>query len=231
MSGQEIFLILLDKPHAPIIVSGMNKGKRTVFILARLTVLLLATCGLTTHEQERAILDYYTETNREKYADFLVDIDRYTTSGAEYHKKYFKHIIGVAGDIIEKRKFALEKGSVGFYFDKRSGDRAKLYLGLDINTNSSPNQPFETIAAGFIRVNLKDIMQTLNSCRSIFEEKDIYGMVIGWTWLSSGRTEHLSLWIPKEDVLRFEDNKITFDELVHRSTATNTVGRVVRLPL
>ncbi len=199
--------------------------------MTRLVVLLFATCGLTTQEQERAILNYYSEENREKYADLLVDIARYTTSGASYHNKYFKHLIGVAGDITEKKKLVLEKGSVGFYFDKKSGDRSKLYLGLDINTNSSPNQPFEAVAAGFIMGNLKDIMQTLNSCRSIFDEKDIYGMVVGWIWLSGGRLEHLSLWILKEDVLRFEDGKITFDELVHRSTATNTTGRVVRLPL
>ena len=194
-------------------------------------MLFLATCGLTTAEQERAILDYYTDANREKYADLLVEIDRYTTSGAEYHKKYYKHLIGVAGDIVEKKKLSLEKGSVGFYYDKRSGDRSKLYLGLDINTKSSFDQSFETVSVSLIRGNLADVVQTINSCRSIFGEKDVMGAVIGWMWSSGGRPEHLSVWMVKEDVIKFEDRMITFDELVHRSTVTDTKGRVIRLPL
>ena len=231
MSGQEIFPILLDTLRGRAIVPTMYRGKRKPIVLLQLTMLLLATCGLTTGEQERAILDYYTETNREKYADLLVDVDRYTTSGADFQKKYYKHLIGVAGEIVEKKKLSLEKGSVGFYYDKKSGDRAKLYLGLDINTKSSFDQSFETVAVSLIRGNLADVVQTINSCRSIFGEKDVIGTVIGWMWSSGGRIEHLSVWMVKEDVIKFEDRMITFDELVHRSTVTDTKGRVIRLPL
>ena len=51
-------------------------------------MLLFATCGSTT-EREQKILDYYSDRNREKYADLLVDTERYTTAGAEYHKKFY----------------------------------------------------------------------------------------------------------------------------------------------
>jgi hypothetical protein len=82
-----------------------------------------------------------------------------------------------------------------------------------------------------IRKNLKDVVQTINSCRSIFSENEIVGMVIGWKWNAKGAREHVSVWIFKDDFIRFEDGMITFDELVQRSTVTSTTGRVIKLPL
>ncbi len=208
----------------------MIPGRKIIIIPMLLTVLFFATCGLTT-EREQKILDYYTDRNKDKYADLLVDVQYYTTSGAEYHKKFYKFLIGIAGDIVEKKNLSIEKGSVGFYYDKKSGDRNKLYLGLDINTQANYDQQYETVAVSLIRKNLKDVVQTINSCRSIFSENEIVGMVIGWKWNAKGAREHVNVWIFKDDFIRFEDVMITFDELVHRSTVTSTTGRVIKLPL
>lgn len=208
----------------------MSNGKKYIVFLLHLAVLFFATCALTT-EREQKILDYYTDHNKEKYADLLVDTQRYTTSATEYHNKFLRFLIGIAGDIVENKKLAVEKGSVGFYYDKKSGDRNKLYLGLDIDTRGSYEQPFEHIAVSLLRRNLRDVVQTINSCRSIFSENEIVGMVIGWKWTSKGVREHVSVWILKDDFIRFEDGMITFDELVQRSFVTNTAGRVIKLPL
>ncbi len=208
----------------------MTHPKKIIMIPMLLTILFFATCGLTT-EREQKILDLYTDQNKDKYADLLVDVQNYTTSGAEYHKKFYKYLIGIAGDIVEKKKLSIEKGSVGFYYDKKSGDRSKLYLGLDINTQASYEQPYEAVAVNLIRKNLKEVIQTINSCRSIFSEGEIIGMVLGWKWNAKAAREHVSVWIYKEDFIRYEDGMITFDELVQRSTITNTTGRVIKLPL
>ncbi len=208
----------------------MVKGKKYIVFLLNLAVLLFATCASTT-EREQKILNYYTDNNKEKYADLLVDTSRYTTSATEYHNKFSRYLIGIAGDIVEKKNLAVEKGSVGFYYDKKSGDRNKLYLGLDINTKGNFDQPFENVAVSLIRRNLRDVVQTINSCRSIFSEDQIVGMVIGWIWASKGGREHVSVWILKDDFIKFEDALITFDELVQRSFVTNTAGRVIKLPL
>jgi hypothetical protein len=208
----------------------MIKGKKYIVFLLNLAVLLFATCASTT-EREQKILNYYTDNNKEKYADLLVDTQRYTTSATEYHNKFLRYLIGIAGDIVEKKNLAIEKGSVGFYYDKKSGDRNKLYLGLDIDTKGNFDQPFENVAVSLIRKNLRDVVQTINSCRSIFSEDQIAGMVIGWKWASKGGREHVSVWILKDDFIRFEDSTITFDELVQRSFVTNTAGRVIKLPL
>ena len=208
----------------------MIRGKNYTVLLLYLAVATFITCG-STSEREKKILDYYTEQNKEKYADLLVDVQRYTTSGAEYHKKFFKYLIGIAGDIVQEKNLAVEKGSVGFYFDKKSGDRNKLYLGLDLDIAARYDQPFAKVAVSLIRKDLKDVVQTINSCRAIFSESQIVGMVIGWIWDSKEGREHASVWIRKEDFIKFEDGMITFDELVQRSTITNTAGRVVKLPL
>jgi hypothetical protein len=208
----------------------MTNGRKIITILLQIAVLMVTTCGLTT-EREQKILEYYTETNKGRYADLLVDVSGYTTSGGEFHQKYYKYLIGIAGDIVEKKKLAVEKGTIGFYFDKKSGDREKLYLGVDINTQANYEQSYDTVAVTLIRRNLKDVVQTINSCRSIFGESSIIGMVIGWKWNSGATREHVSVWIVKGDFIRYEDGMITFDELVQRSTITNSAGRVIRLPL
>jgi hypothetical protein len=208
----------------------MTSRKKYTALLLHLTVLFFATCALTS-EREQKILDYYTDRNKDKYADLLVDTQRYTTAATEYHNRFFRYLIGIAGDIVEKKNLTVEKGSIGFYFDKKSGDRNKLYLGLDIDTRGNYDQPFEYVAVSLIRRNLRDVVQTINSCRSIFSEDPIVGMVIGWMWTSKGGREHVSVWILKDDFIRFEDGMITFDELVQRSFITNTAGRVIKLPL
>jgi hypothetical protein len=208
----------------------MTPAGKIIIIPILLTALFFATCGLTT-EREQKILDLYTDQNKDKYAGLLVDVQNYTTAGAEYHKKFYKYLIGIAGDIVEKKKLSIEKGSIGFYYDKKSGDRNKLYLGLDVNTQGYYDQPYENVAVNLIRKNLKDLVQTINSCRSIFSENEIVGMVLGWKWNTKAAREHVSVWIYKDDFIRYEDGMITFDELVHRSTVTNTIGRVIKLPL
>jgi len=217
-----------------IIKSGMDmrQGRRYILFLLQMTALLFATCGLTT-EREQKILDYYSDNSRNRYADLLVEVERYTTTaGAQYHQKFYKHLIGIAGDLVEKKKLVVEKASIGFYYDKKSGDRNKLYLGADL---ASPKgdfaQPYEAVAVSLIRKDIRNIIETVNSCRSIFDEKDVVGMVIGWWWTATGARERVSIWVLKEDLMKFEDGMITFDELLLRSTFTNTIGRVIKLPL
>lgn len=216
--------------NVSIMGRDMAGGRNYIGLVILISVLLCATCGSTT-EREQRILSLYTDSSRDRYADLLVDESRYTTSGAELHRRFYRHLIGIAGDIVEKKGLAVEKGSIGFYYDKKSGDRNKLYLGLDIDTRETFEQPLESVAVSLIRGNLKEVIQTFNSCRSIFGEKDVAGMVIGWMWNGKAGRERASMWLVKEDFIRYEDGMITFSELIHRGTVTNTAGRVIRLPL
>ncbi|HOD16370.1 MAG TPA: hypothetical protein PLA65_02810 [Spirochaetota bacterium] len=207
----------------------MKTRSKKILLLLQMTALLFSTCGLTT-EREQNILAQYSDRNRDKYADLLVEEPRYTTTGVEYHRKYYRHLIGIAGDIVDNKKLQVEKASVGFYYDRISGERRKLYLGLDIAASGAFSQPYEAVAVSLIRKDLKEIVQTVNSCRSIFDEAEVVGMVIGWRWTAAGAGERVNVWILESDLLKFEDGMLTFDELVQRSTITSTIGRVIRLP-
>ncbi len=89
--------------------------------------------GTETHEQ--VILKHNTEEKKDRYAIYMVNMGNYTTKGGEYHQKYQPYLVGIAGEIIEKYKMTIVPGTVGFYYDKKSNDRSRLFLGLDINTN------------------------------------------------------------------------------------------------
>ena len=104
-----------------------------------------------------------------------------------------------------------------------------LYLGLDIESNQKFNTNYSKAAIELIKIHLKEIIGTMNSCKTIFDEKDISGMVIGIKWTNFNQDEAITIWIDKDDVLKFEENKLTMDELIQRSTITNTTGKIIRL--
>lgn len=220
----------------------MNCRNYYILILLIFTVSIFFTCASkpehyavpsieSEKSREEKILNLYTDQKNEKYADMLVPLDRYTTKGSVYHQKYHRHLISIAGDIVENKRMMVASGSIGFYFDKKLNDREHLYLGLDIDTAENTPEGYQTAAMRFIRRDLKKLMQTVNSCRTIFYEDAIIGMVIGWKWRSAGSREFVNIWISKGDVISYENSRLTFDELIQRGTITNTDGKIIRLAL
>jgi hypothetical protein len=181
--------------------------------------------------REERILDNYSESKKEQYAELLVPLERYTTGGGAYQQKYHKYLIAIAGDIIEQAGLKVSKGSIGFYYDRKSNDKTRLYLGLDIDTGETSEREYAAAAVNFIRRDMRRLLHSINSCRSVFHEKEIAGMVVGWKWKARGFNEQVNIWILKEDVISFEKNTLTFDGLFQRSTVTNTDGKIIRLKL
>ena len=185
------------------------------------------------NNREKTILNN-SDTDISKYDTYLVETDQYTTNGVHYHKKYHKHLIGIARIIINKKGLSIVKNSIGFYFDTKESAKNRLYLGLDIDIPhraNFDNKPYTKIAAMLLKEHIDNILYTIHSCRSIFTEKEIVGMVIGLLWKAKGTKELLSIWIDKKDVLRYEDNKLTLDELILRNPITNNQGKIIRLPI
>jgi len=207
--------------------------RRIFFMVFISFISLLFTCGSTpTREsREKDILKNYDEGKKTAYSDLLVDEIRYTTSGGVYHRKYYRHLIGIAGDISENKKLKVSKGSIGFYYDRKSKNRDSLYLGLDIESGKEMTAEYERSAIELLNEYLRDVISTIYSCKSIFDEKDIVGMVVGIKWTRNGSAEMVNIWIDKRDVLKYEDSMLTFDELLMRNTVTNTEGKIFRLPL
>ena len=199
-------------------------------------IMLLSTCGSGGSniqlKREKKILNYYSEQKKDKYAHLLVDLKNYTTNGDLYQKKYKKHLIGVASELLEVKKFIIKEGSIGFYYDKKSKERDKLYFGLDIIESEKFNTSYPKTAIALIKKNLQPVMETLNSCRTIFYEKEVVGIVVGFHWESAVSNKYnVNVWIHEGDVFLYEDSRLTFNELVHRSTITDTKGEIIRLQL
>ena len=185
------------------------------------------------NNREKAILNN-TDTDISIYDTYLVKIKQYTTNGVHYHKKYHKHLIGIARIIMNEKRLSIAKNSIGFYFDTKESAKNRLYLGLDINIphrSNFDNTPYSKIAIALLKENITNILHTIHSCRSIFTEKEIVGMVIGLLWKTKGSEELLSIWIDKRDVLRYEENKLTLNELILRNPITNNEGKIIRLPI
>lgn len=199
-------------------------------------IAFLTTCGSTSlrdrqerdRERENNILKQYSESVRDAYSDYLVNINKYTTRGGHFQKKYERFLIAIVRDIVENKKLKVKKGTVGFYYDKKSQRRNLLYFGFDIDMGPINNTRYSDVAHGLIKENLKEIMATVNSARTMFSENEVVGMVIGFSWQSPASTEQVNLWAAKGDVMRFEDSMLTFDEVVQRSTVTDTAGKIFR---
>lgn len=198
-------------------------------IMTLIFIPLLSCESLSQREQD--ILEYSPDKVR-TYEDRLVDLETYTTKGRQYHQKYKKHLIGIAQFMTEKKKLPMVKKSIGFYFDKKANIKSRLYLGVDIQIPINENikgRSYNDSAVILLRRYLKDVLYVLFSCRTIFSEKEIVGVVIGFHWGSIDVNEMVNIWIDEKDVLMYEKGMLTLKEILERNVITNTKGNIIRL--
>ncbi|MCL1834009.1 MAG: hypothetical protein FWG49_05840 [Leptospirales bacterium] len=166
-----------------------------------------------------------------KYKGLLVDIRTYTTNGGYYQKKYEKHLLSMAGEIVEGQDLDAAKGSIGFYYDKISASRDRLFLGLDINVEKENNLDYGRFSVNIIKENVNGIIDLMYKYNFILNEKEIAGIVIGFKWREGKNSEHVNIWMKKEDIQLFYKRGITINELYQRSVTTNSSGKVILLPI
>ena len=184
-----------------------------------------------TKEKEKLII---TGNETPAYEKYLVSSDQYTTKGSEYQKKYLQYLLGIARVITEEKKITVYEKSIGFYYDKREERKDKLYLGIDISAQIDSTLYYSTyagIALAQLRKYLKDILSVFQAGRKIFEEKEIVGSVITIRWERDNIPEAVSIWIAQNDADKYEQEKLTLDELIQRNFITNTEGKIIKLLL
>jgi len=181
--------------------------------------------------REKKILSNYSKVADNKFSSYLVNPRRYSTNGEYYQKRYHNLLISLAEDISSRKNLDIVKGTLGFYFNKMSNDKSKLYLGLDIKSNYKTEESFNVTALKFLKKYLKSIIFSVNSCSSVFEQKEIVGMVIGFRWEGAYGEDQVNIWIKKKDVFLFEKSKLTFSELIIKSFITNYSGKIVKLAM
>ena len=166
-----------------------------------------------------------------KYRDLLIDINRYTTNGGYYQKKHEKHLLSMAGEIVEGQNLEISKKSVGFYFDKISANKDILFLGFDVNIEKENTSDYGKFSVNIIKENVNGIIDLMYKYNFILNESGIAGIVIGFKWKAGMNFEHVNIWMNKEDIRLFYNKKITINELFLRSITTNSSGKVILLPI
>lgn len=169
--------------------------------------------------------------NAVKYEDYLVDINSYSTNGGYYQNKYKKEIISIAKDISEKQDIDISKGSMGFYFDKKSKRTDRLFFGFDIVVNKDNNLEYSRFSVKLIKENVADIIDEIYKYKFVPSENEVVGVVIGFRWNDAGTNQQVNIWIKKEDISLFLEERLTANEMFQRGTITNSAGRVILLPL
>jgi hypothetical protein len=166
-----------------------------------------------------------------KYADLLVDIRSYSTNGGYYQNKHEKLLLSMAGEIIEGQDLEISKGSIGFYYDKKSARTDRLFLGVDINIEKEESFDYGRFSVKLIKENVSGIVDLMFKYKAIFSEEEIFGIVIGFKWFENGSGQQVNIWIKKDDLRLFYESKITLNEMYQRSTITNTFGKIILLPI
>lgn len=166
-----------------------------------------------------------------KYSDLLVNINSYSTNGAYYQKKYEKQLLTIAGELVEGQDLDVSKESIGFYYDKRSARTDRLFLGADINTAREGSSDYGRFSVKLIKENVSGIIDLMYKYQTLMNENEIVGVVIGFKWLEGNSPQQVNIWIKKEDLHLFYQGKITLNEMYQRSTITNTIGKIILLPI
>jgi len=166
-----------------------------------------------------------------RYGELLVDIKSYSTNGGYYQKKYEKLLISMAKEIVEGQDLEITRESIGFYYDKTSARRDRLFFGLDINTVRESSLDYGRFSVKLIKENVSEIVDSMYKYNSILEEIEVVGIVIGFKWTENNNAKQVNIWMKKEDLQLFYERKITLNEMYQRSTITDSAGKIILLPI
>jgi len=198
-------------------------------ISAFIFLIIFTTCASTSSREDHIL--NYADDNKTKYEEYLAGENQYTTGGIQYHKKYYKYLIGIATVSIEEKKFNIVKQSIGFYYDKRSARTDRLFFGVDINTVRESSLDYGRFSVKLIKENVSGIVDLMYKYKAILNENEIVGIVIGFKWSENGNPQQVNIWMKKDDLQLFYEGKITLNEMYQRSTITNTIGKIILLPI
>jgi hypothetical protein len=207
-------------------------------IMAALLIQLISVTACASGQMDRTVdkgndkliyKDKVAETK--KYSEYLVNIKSYSTNGGYYQNKYEKLLLSMAGEIIDGQDLDLSKESIGFYYDKRSNRTDRLFFGVDINTVKENNLDYGRFSVKLIKENVGGLVDLMYKYKSILNENEIVGIVIGFKWTENKGNEQVNIWIKKEDLHLFFEGKITQNEMYQRSTITNSAGKIILLPI
>ncbi len=166
-----------------------------------------------------------------EFSEYLVNEKYYSTNGGYYQRKYKKDILAFTGTVIKDLDLDISKGTVGFYFDKKSNHRERLFLGLDVHVVKDNNLDYGRFSVGLIKEEVMSLIDEIYKYGHIMREREIVGVVVGFKWKEGNESKQVNIWVKKENINLVYKGKLTVNEMYQRSTITNTSGKIILLPI
>lgn len=210
----------------------MKMNKIVILMLA--SVVLLTSYGanmsLYASDDDGDITDKCGWGSSKKFSSYLIDVNLYTGGGDVLHKKYTGELQCLVMVMIEQQDLPLVKQTTGFYHDRLAGN-SRYYIGFDVTAEYDSSLDYGRFCTRLIRENVSGIAEEAAGLEKVFSERDVAGMVVTFRWIRENSEGSVTIWMKKEDLRLFNNDKITASELYQRSTITNTSGKVILLPI
>lgn len=201
------------------------------FLILLLCVFVSLSCSGTPEKDQAAGREDVREITLPT-EEYLVPEKRYTTSGLLFQQKHRSLLLDLIEDINSIRIHQVREGTVGFYYDKKTDEKNRLYFGYDLSMHDSSGYSGDSYterAKYVIRNNLKPLLDRSRQIHPVLAEDLVMGLVIGFYWQNGSNTETVTAWIDESDLLKYHSKGITFNECMVRSIYTDQQSRIIRL--
>ncbi len=200
-------------------------------LILLLCVIATVSCSGTTENDRGAGQENIRERTLPT-EDYLVPEKRYTTNGLLFQKKHRSLLLDLIEDVNNIRTHQVREGTVGFYYDKKTNDKNRLYFGYDLSMHDSsgyPGNSYTRRAKHVIRNNLEPLLEKSRQIHPVLAEDQVMGLVMGFYWQQGSNTETVTAWVDEQDLLKYHGGDITFNECMVRSIYTDQQTRIIRL--
>lgn len=205
-------------------------------IIVILIVLLFCTINACATADEKITQQTANDSSTQKPAvnkDYAVPEFQYTTQeGIRLNALYNTTLNQLGLDIKKIEPLIPRSRTFGFYYDNKTKEKNKFYLGFDCDVSGSITvaDSYPMRAWNVIFKHLNPILTKSKILHQILQDQDIQGIVISFYWFFEG-PEGIIVWIEKKDIEQYMYNKIIYPELIARSTTTRTDGKIINLLL
>lgn len=202
-------------------------------ILVVLSLFIVSACATANEKNiQQTVGDSSTQQSAVSN-DFAVPEYQYTTQeGIKLNAMYNTKLNDLGLEIKKIEPLAPRIRTFGFYYDNKTKEKNKLYLGFDCDVGGTITgaDSYPLRAWNIIFKNLNPVLIKSKILHQILQDENIQGLVISFYWFFEG-SEGIILWIEKKDIEQYMQNKIIYPELIARSTTTRLDGKIINLIL